>query len=340
MSNVSNLFNDGFLVDIDVSFWSASKKLTEEDMGLDKVSEAFTLGKKYLIPREVIQEFRRIESRARALVDNSSFKFPIGNARFIPKKKFVKVNEELKQHQAAYQALVEKLIEKYDEYREQMRPLYLQAAEEAFINKTPETMTFGADYDREAEKKDFIDQFLARIDACYPPAVSLRQRFSITMAVYEIALPRIRQGDADSIAKDLSVRQKVEDDYRLQMHQKIGNFVEDVVNVLRQETIEICNHVATNIKEGKVIKSTTIQSLTNFIEKFQDMNFVGDKSIEDSLNAVRKELIDAHPTSEFSDNEELKAELGRRLNLIAEQAQAITDINSVTGEYRRKINWE
>lgn len=339
-NNLTNLFNDGFLVDINVSFWSAAKKLNEEDMGLDNVSDAFTLGKKYLIPREVIQEFRRIESRARALIDNSSFKFPIGSARFIPNKKFVKVNEELKKHQADYAALVDNLITRYDEYREKMKPVYLEAAETAYINKTPETQEFGPDYDREAEKKAFIEQFMARIDACYPPAESLRDKFSISLAVYELALPRLKEGNADQIAESLDTREKLAEDYRKQMHTQISSFVTDVVSVLRQETVEICNHIASNITEGKVIKSTTIASLTNFIEKFSDMNFMGDQSIEDSLNSIRKELIDAHPTAEFQDNEELKVELKRRLNLVAEQAAAMTDVNSITGQYRRKINWE
>jgi hypothetical protein len=339
-SNLGNIFKDGFLVDVDVSFWSASKKLTEEDMGLDNVSAAYTLGKKYLIPREVMQAFRRIESRARALVENSSFKFPIGNARFIPKKKFIKINEELKKHQSEYDALVEDLISKYQDYRENMKPVYLEAAEKAYMNKSPDTMTFGLDHDPEAEKKAFVDQFMARIDACYPPVESLRSKFSLQWAVFEIALPRIREGDADMIAEDQAIRQKIEEDYQNQMHAKIGTFVNDVVGVLRQETIELCNHITSNITEGKVIKSTTIQSLTNFIDKFRDMNFVGDKTIEDSLNSIRKELIDVHPTSAFTDNAELQTELKRRLNLVAQQASSMTDINSITGEYRRKINWE
>lgn len=336
MKNISNIFDDGYLVDIDVSFWSAAKKLTEDDVGLDNVSEAYTLGKKHLIPREVIQSFRRIESRARALIDNSTFHFPIGNARFIPKRKFSKVHAELKQHQEEYKNLVEDLISKYQQYKEEMRPVYLKAAEDAYATRAGVT-TIGIEMDLEADKQAFIDKFLLRIDACYPPVESLRERFSIEWSIYEIALPRLREGNADLIAEDQDVKQQVEQDYRTQMHSKISTFVTDVVSVLRQETVDICNHIASNITEGKVIKSTTIQSLSNFIEKFSDMNFVGDKTIEESLNSIRKELLDTHPTTEFTNNDELKIELKRRLNLIAEQAQSMTDINSITGEYRRKI---
>ena len=78
MTTPINLFNDGFLIDVNVSFWFASKKLTEEDMGLDEVSDAYTLGKKYLIPREVIAAFRHVENKARHLVERNSFQVPCG----------------------------------------------------------------------------------------------------------------------------------------------------------------------------------------------------------------------------------------------------------------------
>lgn len=339
MNDVQNLFKDGFLVDLDVSYWSGARKLREEDMGLTDISEAYSLGKKHLIPAKVMHAFKLIESRTRALVDNSSFRFPIGNARFIPKRKFAKVNEELKAYQAKYLALVDDLVTNYQQYRDEMRPIYLKAAEEAFTTLTSKITTFLIDHDPITEKAAFIQQFMARIEVCYPPVESLRQKFAIDLAVYEVALPRIREGDAEDIASNLDVQSKVQEDYRNQMHTKITAFMDDVVSVLRQETIDICKHITKNIADGKVIKGTTIQSLTTFIEKFKDMNFVGDKSIEESLDSVRKDLLDAHPTSAFSDNEELKVDLQRRLNLIADQASSMTDINSVTGEYRRKINW-
>jgi hypothetical protein len=338
-NDIKTLFNDGFLFDIDVSFWTATRKLNEEDMGLEDVSEAYTLGKKLLIPARIMQAFRRIESRARALLDNSSFKFPLGNAKYVPKPKFIKVIEELKAYQSEYKALVEDLILNYQAYREEMRPVYLKAAEEAYETKASKR-TIALNLDPALEKAMFIEQFMARINSCYPPAESLRDRFAIVWDVYEIALPRLQTGDADQITESLELHNQVEADYRNQMHTKINAFVEEVVSVLRQEAIQICKHVATNIAEGKVVTNRTIQSLTTFMDKFKDMNFVGDRTIEESLESVRKELLDLHTPAQISDNAELKVELQRRLNLIADQASSMTDISSVTGQYKRKINWQ
>lgn len=337
--NFSNLFNDGMLVDLTVRFYSAQRKLKEEDIGLDEVSEAFSLGKKLLLPHEVMHEFRLNESRARALIDDASYRFPIGNAQFIPKRKFVKLVNELKALQQKNKELVDDLVANYPKYREQMRPIYRKAAAEAYDTKFAKNGSTQTNLLGDA-KEQFIEKFLARIDACYPDVHSLESKFGIELAVFEVALPKLHESDASDVATDMALQSELADEYRRQMQTKITSFVDDAVSVLRQEAIELCRHVSTNIAEGKVITTRTLGSLTTFIEKFQDMNFVGDESIEQSLNSLRKEIIDANPPSEFTSNDELKIELQRRLNLIVEQAASVSDINSVSGEYRRKINWE
>ena len=140
--------------------------------------------------------------------------------------------------------------------------------------------------------------------------------------------------------RDLELRQQIELDYRNQMHAKIGTFVQDVVGVLRQETTEVCSSIVASITEGKIIRGVTIDKLRNFIDKFQDMNFVGDATIEAQLNAVRTELLNAHTNDDFVQDKDLQATLKEKLQGLVEQAKDVTDINSVTGQYRRKIEWE
>ena len=121
-----NIFKDGLLVDANVCYWSGAKILTAEDLGLkeENVAEAYKLGRKMLIPATVIRQFRALEGRARNVIKTNSYKFPIGNARFIPKKKFIKIHETLKSLQAKYMAKVDELITNYDQYRAEMIPIY------------------------------------------------------------------------------------------------------------------------------------------------------------------------------------------------------------------------
>ena len=337
--STTNIFKDGWLLDLDVRFWSGAINLTQEDLGIDKVSDAYKLGRKYLIPEEMVKEYRKIEGEARYIVESNSLHFPIGNAHFITKRRFEVVVEKLKTCQTRYKTVVQKLIDNYESYKTAMRPEYLQAAEEAFVRSTPDTMTFGLDYDREAEKKAYVEKFMARIDSSYSPVTSFPDRFGLTWDVYEIAMPRMHKTDADSLIEQETARGIAQKEYETQIHNKISGFISEVVGVLHQETTEICSRVVKNIKEGKIIKSSTIKSLQSFIEKFQDLNFVGDQDVESQLKALNDELLNAYPATQFAEDKSLQEELTRKLTEINDVVSK-TDINSVTGEYKRKIVWE
>jgi hypothetical protein len=336
-----NIFKDGVLVDVTVSFWSGSKALTADDLGLKEadVAEAFKLGKKMLVPAEVIRQFRAIESRARFAVEKGSFKFPIGNARFIPKKKFPAVLKKLKKCQFEYIQLTEQLVVNYEGYREEMIPIYQEAAETAYIKSQPAQKEFNID-DEEDEKGHFINNFLMRISAFYPTAESLRSRFSLTWDVYEIALPRMKKADPQVVSDIQEKKDIAMDEYRDQAHEKIGAFLDDVVKTMRTETLEVCNRVMERIQKGSVIKGRTLSSLKDFIENFKELNFVGDEVIEDQLASLEREFLNEHTSEQISKEVDLQTELKRRLGELAEVASNITDINSVTGGYRRKISWE
>jgi hypothetical protein len=335
------IFTDGILMDIDVSFWSGAEALIAEDQGLQEtdISDAYRLGKKFLIPATVIREFRAIEGRARRLVDDNSFPFPIGGARFIPRRKFSKVVGQLKKYQVDYTELVEKLVTNYDSYRAEMDAVYLQAAEVAYGRQTTK-QEFGPDFDPEKDKKDFINRFMERIHSSYPAAESLRGKFALTWDCYEIAMPRMRKTDADSIVEDEQKSQIATEEYQAQIQKKIGGFISEVVGALRQETVDICSRIINNIKDGKVVKGRTLSSLHNFIDKFSELNFVGDQKVEAQLESLRKEFLSIHTSEQISEQADLQDELKRRLNLLAGVAGDMTDINSVTGEYKRKIEWQ
>jgi hypothetical protein len=336
-----NIYQDGILISVNVCYWSGAKKLLNEDMGLskDKVVDAFKLGRKMLIPEKTIQAFKTVESRARYAVDSCSFKFPIGSANFVPKKRFAKVIEALKECKLEYNRLIDDLVAHYDEYKQSMLPVYREAAEIAYVAQAPaEIVVFNIE-DREREKETFIQQFINRIQAYYPTTESLRERFSLDWTVYEVALPRMRVADVDKLSKDIATSEIANEEFRIQAQEKIGKFVNDVVQTLRAETTELCNHIIANITDGKVVKGRTLTSLKDFIDKFQELNFVGDVKIEKQLEVLRKEYLSVHTTEQISEQPELQEELKRRLGQLAEIAADMTDINSVTGEYKRKIEW-
>jgi len=320
------IFNDGILMDVHVRFWSAAKALNPEDLGLkpEEVAEAYHLGKKMLIPEEVIREFKHIEGQARHLVDENSFLFAIGNARFVPKGLYKKTVDKLSEYRTKYLSLVDDLVTKYEEYREKMLPIYREAAEAAFIRQTPTEMVFGPDYDREAEKTKFVENFLARIASYYPSAEAIRKRFDLYWDAYQVTIPD----------------HTLSDEYQSQMQGKVTSFVNEVVKVLRTQTLEVCERVRQNLKDGKSFRGQTLSSLSEFIDKFKGLNFVGDKEMELKLEALKKEVLEIYPTNQINETPELKEELGRRLNEIVEMAGDLNDASAVVTSYKRKINWQ
>jgi hypothetical protein len=339
-----NIFLDGTLVDVDVSYWSGAKVLTPEDLGLTdtEVAEAFHLGRKFLVPEAVIHGFRVIEARARRIVETSSFPFPIGNARFVPRKKFPNVLSKLKEYQTEYLALVENLITNYQSYRDQMLPMYEQAAESAWMRQNPDTKAFGIDYNPEEEKARFVLEFKARIASFYPVAESLRNRFALDWNVYEIAIPRLRETTGDLVANEVLTEgraKEAEEEYRSQMRTKVDGFVNDVVTNLRSQASELASRVLNNIKEGKIVKSSTLESLGNFIDQFRELNFVGDKTVEEQLASLKKDVLDKYSTEDLKEGEPMEA-MKRKLGEIIEATSNVSDLSSVTGQYKRKISWD
>jgi hypothetical protein len=150
----------------------------------------------------------------------------------------------------------------------------------------------------------------------------------------------MRKTDDAEVIDSLEKEEIAIQEYRTQTQQRIQNFVDEVVATLRQETLGLCTKITNNIKEGKVIKGRTLNSLQDFVEKFKEFNFVGDSTVEAQLDALKKEFLDVHSNDDIAKGADLQEELKRRLGELAEVASNMTDINSVTGEYRRKISWE
>ena len=342
MPNNQSIFKDGVLVAVHVERWSGMKQLTPEDMGLksEDVASAFHLGNKSLVPEGVIRQFRTIETRARVLVDTNSFPFPFGNARFIPRKHFNTVHDQLLRHQKEYNDLADELITNYPQYKADMEPIYREAAEIAYAKTSPASMTFSADTDPIAARETFITEFMNRIESYYPSVETLRRKFSMYWDIYEIAIPEMREATIQDIEQDEALRRDAINYYMSQTRGKIDGFVDTVVSQLREDTANICRHVAGMITKGKVIRSTTIESLSEFINKYKNMNFVGDQSVADQLDSLQKEVLSMNNSSTFADDESVKMELHKRLIDIATVASNMADIGEVTGGYKRRISWE
>jgi hypothetical protein len=323
---VSKLYGEGALINVHVTGWTGSIILNPEDLGFapDELPKAFKLGQKMLVPEDVIANLRNIEGRARRAADYpNGLRFPIGSAKFVPKANIPGVIETLKKCREEYLAAAEKLADNLEEYRLQMIPVYEEAAKAAYLQQKPEGVQI-LDIDAETRaENEFIDNFMRKIKACYPSPESLRQKFDIDWCPFEI-------GE--------STGEFATEEWRTQARAKLSSFIDDVVGQLREETIKLCSRVAASLKEGKIIRSSTVDNLREYVNKFQTLNFVGDGKIDTQLNELKTQFL-THDSKELSEPE-MQVELKRKLNEIIQAASDVSDVSSISGGYRRKVNWD
>jgi hypothetical protein len=132
--SIQNVFTNGVLVDIHIRAWTGEKQLTPTDLGIpaDKLPKAFKLGKKSLVPPEVIARFRNLDYLARKLLTDSSYPFPFGSARFVPKMAYVEFDDAFNNLKKKYELELESLLNNYTKYQYEMRTQFIAAAKTAY----------------------------------------------------------------------------------------------------------------------------------------------------------------------------------------------------------------
>ena len=312
MGNLSKLFQDGILISLSVSYWRGKKALTAKDLGLkpQDVPSIFSLGRKCLIPRDVIARFRSVEEKAAYTIEGASFTFPIGNLKFLPRAQVQSTVESLEQYRTEFLELVELFYKHYDEYRERMMHEY--------------------------------PQHRKALEAHYPAVKQLKRSFNFGYDLFEIALPNgnIKQSktSVEKLDKEAKAKAVAEERYHAQIRAKVDGFLEGVVSELRQKTTDLCGHVAKKIAKGELVTEATVRSLRDWIEKFEQMNFTGDQTVSQQLASLKKAL-GSRSAAEYREDETAAALLGQALNTVVQAVSKLGDVSSVTGAYKRKLDF-
>jgi hypothetical protein len=326
--DISNLFKDGILVQVHVRFWSGQCRLTPQDLGIspNQVSSAFRLGSLYLVKEEHIREFRVRDGRARRVVDENGFSFPIGKSRFVPKARLDQVVEQLEAHRDQILTLRDELLAKYEERKAEMLPVYREAARVAFNNLEDSSTEFSIE-GREDQLEEFTQNFIARIEKAYPSESVLRGKFDISWTVFEVTPP------SDKV-------QYASEKWKEAISEQMETFVGDSVRALRSEALEVVNRVHEALAGGKV-HGKTLNSLGDFIKKFRELNFVGDQTVEDQLESLRKEVLEVYPLQKIKDEPEIQQAIKTRLIQIRELASSVDDIEAISQSYQhRRVIWQ
>lgn len=329
----SNIFANGVLVDIDVHMWTGQKQLTPEDLGINSnnLSKAFKLGKKALVPPEVIGQFRHIDYKARQLLITNSFPFEFGNARFVPKKKFVEFSEKIEELQKEFNKLADEFIDKYPHYKIEMRKYYTQAAHSAYDRLS---QIKGFDKTRD----EFVNQFIARVDTFYPSQDKLREKFSLDYVAFQMALPDLSQATIDDIAEEGTKVKMIEQAYQKVLTDRVRGYVNKILDELRTKANDVLSLVAENIKNGKRFSEATISMLKNMISDYRKMDIIGDTSFQAKLDSFERDYLIPNDAKKVREDQALRQKIYEQVKILLEHANDKAVIESLAQNYRQKIN--
>ncbi|KPK66793.1 MAG: hypothetical protein AMS21_01165 [Gemmatimonas sp. SG8_38_2] len=278
----NRIFAAGMLCGLHVGYWTAQKKLQPEDLGLsgeDVPKDLISLGRRRLMPKEALDDFKRLEGYGRRVLDKHGHKFIRSiTARFIPASRIEKVDEELldlkrngvpdaKPPLPSFYAIVEEYEAMFNQRRSEMLEKWHQQLRKI------------------ADEKDlddsFISETLSRIDSFYPTRDEAVACFSFQWDWYNVQFPN---GESFSIgAEQQESRRKICERYETLFKRQMEGFIESVISEYRHAAAELATKWAEELENGKKIHHKRILELRNFLKDFSDMNFAHDYVLSDRL---------------------------------------------------------
>ena len=306
MSNNGNGLEGLVAIQLSIRFWPGFVKLRPQDLGLDPKRidpNIIYLGNKKLYPKERRDLFANNCNRARYYLHDNSFAYAVDTVRAIPARNLPRVEARLAEFKAEHAGLVEEFLRDYDEIRSEWKRVV-------------------------DEKHPGLWKLL---EPHYPTPAVLRSKFSFTWRIFNIkaADTPAETSTPEVIEAYENAKRRLQEDYEA--------MVEEAVVYLRNEVSKSVNNLAGRIRNGKIIKTGTLDNVRNVAAWFEDLNIFGDRNVAASLAKLRTALDGVDPEG-LKSNEVLKKEIGGLAAEVAAQAANLEDVAGITGRYKRKID--
>nr|WP_246418249.1 DUF3150 domain-containing protein [Haloferula luteola] len=267
----------GVLCNTSIRYWRGCKRLKPEDLGLDPdhVSDRLIqLGHKRLVPREALQPFALIESRAHSMVETASFPFLGGIARFVPNPRLLALSDGLDRLREEFRQATLDFVAGYGDLRARALVEWREVADH--LNGSAEHL-------------------LATIEQSFPPAGEITRRFGFDTRLFQVAAPENLRIDVAESIEQLEIadeRRRIAEDAGRRLQSDLDGFIRESVTTLRQETAKLASEVLATINGGEGgVHQRTLNRLTGFIDQFRSLNFAGDSQLESTLDRFRRDLL-------------------------------------------------
>lgn len=307
------LTREGVLISVSVRYWRAPRILNAEDLGInpdDVTDRLISLGHKKLLPREALEQFALIESRAHTLVNASEFPFLNGLGHFLPNTKLAEVTRRLHELESEFDAARQSFLAGYADLRQQAAAEWYEAAKRLVSDP---------------------DRLVATIEDAFPDATRMERAFGFSVQLFQLRAPEslslalVSEGEQQEV---IAARQKAAQAAAEQIHRGAESFVAECVASLRQQTSELCEEMLASMRDGKTgVHQRTLNRLVRFIDEFKQLNFVGDTEMEAQLDRVRREFL-TRSAEEYRDDSVARARLQDGLQALAQTARVMAQQDS------------
>lgn len=287
-------------IQLSIRFWLGQAKLRPQDLGLEpeQIPEIYRLGNKRLYPIEIRQRFEQLANRARNFLHENSYPFVVEYVRAIPKRNLLKIVTKLEELKKEFMDEAQNFLHEYENIRNDWQNRYSD-----------------------------IWKYLA---PHYPPLDYLKRRFDFYWNVFEIKGASFEEANAPEI---IEAYQRV----REELQAKYEEMVEEAVIYLRKKVLEVVTNLSSRLKEGRIVRTDTLESVRKVESWFRDLNIFGDVQVEEALGRLRAAL-NGTDTEALKNNEFLKQELAALADQVAAAAGKLDDVSAISGNYKRMID--
>jgi len=165
-----------------------------------------------------------------------------------------------------------------------------------------------------------IEKYGEALRPFYPSESSVRGRFSFDWVMVTIKLPH-GEGTDENAAK---VKKVVE------------GWIDEIGVQMRDAASSIFAKVADKLAKSEAVSERSFNSIRKSIERFRAINFLKDATVESKLREAM-DLLNANNAADCRENPTVAASLGSALNTIMGQIADTSDLDAVTGGYKRRL---
>jgi HEPN domain-containing protein len=309
---VLKMMEQGVLVQLHISYWRPYTRLKEADLGIQATNGArgyIQLGKKKLLPPEMIAKIETIELRTRMALREHSLDCFWG--RFVPVKAWQSWREHSDKLRKRFYEVRDEIVNTIPESITQLREIYTQMAKDAYKRE---------EYNLNAEaSQTYIDAFVSACLNRIPPAEQIGRTFNYNEVYSYIPLPGQLKAYAQGVFEE-DMHRQIAQQFFEQKQEMMRVFLNEIGTGLRAMVVKVCQSVRDSIKQHGKLVPQSVTDLKGLLRKLERLNFHEDaqiaKMIEDMSQEVGKPIKERNVDS-------INAVLGEVLTACTTQIEEI-----------------